>query len=391
MLDKLAGDKLYEKIQSFTDHQLPYKNIISGKTQMQFSFTNKLEDEVGKLMGLTLLVVIIALWLIFRSIKGIVLPLLLLMTTTIWMMGFIALINKPLDVMAIIIPALLLIISLSDVIHFVNKYDLYKSQGLNVQQAIIKSMSTVGKATFLTSITTAIGFASLYVIPIQPIQDFGLITALGVLLAFMITITVIPALLTLFPKPVESSKISEIKWNILTNCTFLFVLKNQKRIVFSVIGMTIILLFGIQFLKINTSILLGLQKGEPELETIRFFDENFDGYKPFEIGIEIDRENLFQDNTLIFLDSLDIFLSSLGVRQVSSPLNLVKEINSAINGGLSSKYAIPLTDDLAQISHLYNHRRLSGIRSFYQSENYIRFIGRLPDNGSADTAPLYEK
>ena len=149
LLDKLAGDKLYEKIQSFTDHQLPYKNIISGKTQMQFSFTNKLEDEVGKLMGLTLLVVIIALWLIFRSIKGIVLPLLLLMTTTIWMMGFIALINKPLDVMAIIIPALLLIISLSDVIHFVNKYDLYKSQGLNVQQAIIKSMSTVGKATFL--------------------------------------------------------------------------------------------------------------------------------------------------------------------------------------------------------------------------------------------------
>ena len=101
-------------------------------------------------------------------------------------------------------------------------------------------------------------------------------------------------------------------------------------------------------------------------------------------------ERSFQDNTLIFLDSLDIFLSSLGVRQVSL-LNLVKEINSAINGGLSSKYAIPLTDDLAQISHLYNHRRLSGIRSFYQSENYIRFIGRLPDNGSADTAPLYEK
>lgn len=389
---KEAGDDFYEKIQNYTDTSFPLQNIISGKTQMQNDFTDKLESEIGKLIGLAFLVIIAILILVFKSLKGVMMPLIVLMISIIWMMGFISLIGKALDIMAIIIPTLLLIVSISDVIHFINKYDSLINSGETNSESIKLSIRSIGKATFLTSLTTAIGFVSLIVIPIQPIKDFGLLTALGVLIAFFITILLVPSLLQLSPKPVQSSSSSFNKWQSLTDTLFIKVLRNQKQLFVALAILSIVISIGLNQLKINTSLLVGLQKNEPELETVSFFDKNYDGYKPFEIGIEInDNESLWSSAVLSELNELELFLAELGVKQVSSPVSLIKEINGSMYGGARSQYKVPDENSLDKAIRYYNSRRLSEEKSFFESDRFIRIIGRLPDTGSAETAPLYEE
>lgn len=388
---KEAGDDFYNKIQDHTDSSLPFKNIISGKTQMQNDFTNKLESEIGKLLGLAFTVIIICLLLIFKSTKGVIMPLVVLIITLIWMMGSISLMGKPLDIMAIVIPALLLIVSVSDVIHFVNKYDVQIKAGQSPLSSITEAIRSVGKATFLTSLTTAIGFASLVVIPIQPIRDFGLLTALGVLFAFTITILLIPSLLQLFPSAVQSSIGSFKQWQRVTDKLFIKVLRNSKALLVLLTIGSGILFYGMNDLRINTSLLVGLQKEEPELATIAYFDKNFDGYKPFEIGIELNVGDVWSHETLQKLDQLESFLTDLGVKQIASPLKLIKEINASIYGGARSQFKIPDSKDLVRIKRFYDSRRLIEEKSFFESDRFIRIIGRLPDSGSAATAPLYNK
>ncbi len=391
VVNKEAGDSLYLDIKAFTASYLPYDFIISGKTQMQHDFTKKLELEVGKLLGLAFVVIVIVLLTVFRSVKGILLPIIVLIVTIIWIMGFVSAVSKPLDIMAIVIPALLLIVSVSDVIHFVNKYDILLDRGLSAIEAIREAIRSVGKATLLTSVTTAVGFASLVVIPVEPIRDFGLLTALGTLFAFFITILLLPSLLQFFPSRIQIGSKGHQKWKSLTNWIFISSIKRRKLVMMILASTTLIFLFGLNHTRVNTSILVGLQKGEPELETVNFFDQNFDGYKPFEIGLELTQERLFDLKTLTALDVLQDSLSRIGVKQIHSPLNIIKEINSALKGGATSQFRIPHTKDINRIERFYKSKRLMNSVSFFESENFIRIIGRLPDIGSYATTPIYNK
>lgn len=383
---KQAGDAFYLQLLDQLDDFDFKDHVVSGKIQMQYDFTQQLEQELSLLLIAAFSVVIILLLLLFRSLKGILLPILILVLTLIWTMGFMAWTGKEIDVMVVMIPPILLIVALSDVIHFANKFDIHIQKEDKVT-ALAKSIKIIGKATLLTSVTTGIGFLGLLFLPIQPIQEFGLFTALGVLFAFLITFSVLPSYLYFFPKPFERDRTGHLPWNYFLTGFYEFI--NQKKIaIVWLLGLTsIAILFGISQVRVSTGIIVGLQKEEPALQKVAYFDQNFDGYKPFELGIELESgDALFNNKILQKLDSLEKYLmSEYGVAHLQSPFSLIKKINSGLKGGTSKYERLPAREDLRRIERFYNSPRLVDQRQQVQSENgtLLRIIGRTEDLGSA--------
>ncbi|WP_185101289.1 efflux RND transporter permease subunit [Roseivirga spongicola] len=394
-LDKKLADSYYLAIlQSIKDSGFE-DAIASGKIQMQYDFTQKLETELGTLLITSLIVVLVVLLALFRSLKGLILPITTLVLTIIWTMGFMAWTGKPIDVMVVMIPAILLIIALSDVIHFVHKYDELRNKGLEYKEAIHKTILTIGKATFLTSVTTAIGFISLVFIPIGPIREFGLITAAGVIMAFLITFLVLPALLYFFPSTVERRLKSRFNWELILGTVHDRIIKKKSLLVICVSLVSIVLIAGIPKLHLSTSLIVGLQKNEPELQKVAYFDKNFDGYKPFELGIELNADvNLLSPEVIAKMAKLENYLiEDYGVAHLQSPLNIIREINAGRNGGSRKYIELPKADDLKGVARYYNSPRLEDQRQQIQANDgkLIRMIGRNKDLGSAHYLNLNTK
>src|SRR4030095_5745424 len=91
-----------------------------------------------------------------------------------------------------LLPAVIMVVSVSVVIHLVNQFIDEVEDGSSGAEAVENTVSHVGMACFLTSVTNAMGFFSLPVIQAPAIQEFGLFAGLGVLLSFVVTMTFAP-------------------------------------------------------------------------------------------------------------------------------------------------------------------------------------------------------
>jgi len=134
---------------------------------------------------------------------------------------------------------------MSDVMHLVSKFLEELRNGKDKTAAIKKAYREVGIATLLTSVTTAIGFLTLLTIDMGPVRTFGIYTALGVMLAFILAYTLLPSLLVLVKPPkVSTKKNNETIWYKILHKTFAFVIKKRKALAISFVGLVILSAYG---------------------------------------------------------------------------------------------------------------------------------------------------
>ena len=388
--NKKEADQFYLDLLDVLDDQGFEDPIISGKIQAQYDFTIRLQGELGLLLGASVLLVVIMLAIVFRTVRGVIIPLITLLTTLIWMFGFFALTGKQIDVLAIMIPPILLVVSMSDVIHLCNKFNDSFNRGVGLIESLKICFKYVGLATLLTSVTTAVGFFSLMVSPISPIKDFGLYTGIGIIFAFLVTFTAIPCLLIILGKGLNPRTSSQSFWTKPLGNSFVWVLRNSKWIVSLSILLLIIGGVGSTYVKRNTFLIVGVAQDDPLMESMQYFDQYYDGNKPFELAIELPaEENLFNEATLSKLEQVHQYLNrEYGISHIESPLTIIKAINQAMNGGATSEYKIPSSKDFSRIKRLYNSSQFSEVRSKLHSEDGVtlRLNGRGRDIGSAQAA-----
>ncbi|GAB5523813.1 MAG: MMPL family transporter [Roseivirga sp.] len=384
---KTDADAFYRKYKAHLEAQQFDKFTTSGKVQAQDEFVQRLEEDLSFNLTAAMIMVVITLTLLFKTGRGVWMPLLALIITTVWNMGFYALVGKELDVMMVIVPPILLIVSMSDIIHLCNKYNELVRAGKPVSEALNISLKEVGMATFLTSITTAIGFLTLVILPIKPIRDFGLYTGIGIMLAYVIAFSLTPCLLAIIRKPVNSTPRVNSLWTRSLPALFIWVMRHKPQIVITSVLIGLLSLWAASQVKENTSILVGIERDDPLAAPVVFFDEQYDGYKPFELTMELPKDGeLFSATVLQTLEEVHQFLEKdYGVNHIQSPLTLIKSLNQALKGGLTSAYALPEDKDLNRVKRLFNSSGLEAIRKTIESGDGItwRINGRCHDAGSA--------
>jgi predicted RND superfamily exporter protein len=160
-LSKEKSDKIVEQITDLTENYNFDKVRMAGRTVGQIFYIDTMTFEMGTYVGSSMILVVLFLLIAFRSAWGLYTPLLVIAGSMIWIIGFMTWIGAPINILLTILPSIMFVVAMSDVIHLVSKYIELLREGKSKFEAIKTSFKEIGIATFLTSLTTSIGFFSL--------------------------------------------------------------------------------------------------------------------------------------------------------------------------------------------------------------------------------------
>jgi uncharacterized protein len=304
--DSLAN-RLERIIQQFKFDEVHYV----GRIFAQNVYLNKLRTEFLIFLLLSFLVVIVFLWLSFRSLYGIIVPLTVVVVSILWTLGTMSLMGKEIDLMCAMLPTMIFIAGMSDVVHFFSKYFEELAKGTERSKIYPLIIKEVGFPTFLTLLTTVVGFLSLLFSSIQPIRDFGIYTSVGVVIAFILSYTMLPALLFFFtPKKLVTVHGHNNRTYGAMRTGLFWIFRNQKFIV--VITAVVLILSGIGIFKIevNNILLEDLSDKVKIKQDFNFFDKHYSGVRPLELDIKSKNENkdLWEYNTMKQVYAIDTFV-----------------------------------------------------------------------------------
>ena len=387
-LSKVKCDSLARNIeQAFNKYHFDEVHFV-GRIVAQDVYLKNLENEFVYFLAISFGLVMFFLWLSFRSIYGVLVPMAIVIISIFWTLGIMAMLGQSLDIMTVMLPTMIFIAGMSDVVHFFSKYFEELSKGterLKIYPLILKE---VGFPTFLTLITTVVGFLSLLFSSIKPIKDFGIYTSIGIVIAFILSYTLLPALLYLFtPKKLVAIHSHDNKtYNIMRNVLF-WILRHQKTIFVTSCLLVALSIVGIYNIKVNNILLEDLSDRVKIKQDFYFFEKHYSGVRPLELAVEIKNKNktVWDYDIMKQLNSVDQFLKKeYQAGFMYSPAMLTKTINKALNDESSGEGVFPTQEDYEPIKkQLMSNKKNKDIKRIITIDgHYARINGKIADVGS---------
>ena len=383
--DQIISD-LKEILQPY---QKRYEFKISGIPYYRNQYVQYLNEEILFYISVSSFLIILLLWVLYRSFTGIIIPMLIVWLTILFTLAVMQLTGGYFEIMTSTIAPILLCVGIADSIHMISKYDDATLQGMDKPASIKEMLLTLGSATFLTSITTAIGFGTLMTSDIVPMKRFGIYTAAGVLIAFLVTIFFVPSSLTLVNiKNIFKDKSAGIFkfFNKYLEQLSQFNRRNYKRIIVWFTAGTIIIGSGAFLLKVNGKVFDELSDETEPIQHAQFFSENLSPPFPLEIIIDTEEENGIMDPS--FLQSLDEFNRHLNsfpeVKRTTSFNTLIAQVHKTMAPEKAASNPIPGSEELiAQyllLLEVSDTEFLERVTDF--SYQKIRVAAQIKDAGS---------
>ncbi len=303
------------------------------------------------------LLVTLLLWWLLRRFWGVFVSLISIGLGMLLFLGLLGALGRSLNALSALYPLLMIIVGTSDVVHILSKYQDELLRGKSRRDAIRITIKEIGLATFMTSATTAIGFMSLMTSRIGPIREFGVNSAMGVLVAFITVIIFTTTLLTWF----SADQISRLGreqnfWNKLLNGVYLFTRMHTQPIVWGAVLLCVILCVGIARVGTNYDLANNLPRGSKITEDFQFFERELAGFRPLEFAVYA-QNGLRADDPAVLrqMDTLEQFLRRFpAIQAINSVTTVYKSIHQMNNGNQRAAYRLPDDDET-----LEQYRRLS--------------------------------
>jgi predicted RND superfamily exporter protein len=360
---------------------------LIGRAFGQRMYVELMMQELFLFISMSLVLTIIFLFIAFRSGWGIFIPTLIVLMSILWTLAFVRLIGNELDLMMTVLPTILFVVGMSDSVHVLTKYMQELRNGRDKRDAIKYAFKSIRLATFLTALTTSIGFLSLVFSNIEPISNFGLYTSVGVLLAYGLTFTILPAILLLArPQRLYTFAVSEDFWTAKLRRAYIALLRHRKWVLPCSLALLLLSAWGISTIKVDNLMLEDLRDTHLLKREFNYMETHFSGCRPFELKIDVPAgKDVFDPIVLNELAALDTYLRDQ--YQVGSVLSLPVVIggaNKALNAGDPAYNTVP--DDpasLAKIKKFLNRKDFEPILNllYHRDSNTLRVSGKLADVG----------
>ncbi len=258
--------------------------FITGLPVAEDTFGVEMFKQMGIAAPLAGLIIFLMLWLFFRSVALILAPMIVAIATVVITMGVLIGLGFTVHIMSSMIPIFLMPIAVVDSVHILSEFaDLYPQIG-DRRRTIRKVLRNLFTPMLFTSLTSAVGFASLAIAPIPPVRVFGVFIAFGIVLAFVLTITFIPAYVILL----KDSRIAKLARDRAAageeGRLALFLARlgpgtigASKWILATAIGAVVISAFGIAKIRINDNPVRWFRSSHPIRVADRVLNEHFGG------------------------------------------------------------------------------------------------------------------
>lgn len=387
-LSKTKCDSLARNIEkTFNKYHFNEVHFV-GRIVAQDVYLKNLQNEFVYFLAISFGLVMFFLWLSFRSIYGVLVPMAIVTISIFWTLGIMAMLGQALDIMTVMLPTMIFIAGMSDVVHFFSKYFEELSKGTERYKIYPLILKEVGFPTFLTLITTVVGFLSLLFSSIKPIKDFGIYTSIGIVIAFILSYTLLPALLYLFtPKKLVAVHSHDNKtYHIMRNVLF-WILRHQKTIFVTSCLLVALSIVGIYNIKVNNILLEDLSDRVKIKQDFYFFEKHYSGVRPLELAVEIKNKNktVWDYDIMKQLNSVDEFLKKeYQAGFMYSPAMLTKTINKALNDESAGEGIFPNREEYEPIKkQLLSNKKNKDIKRIITIDgHYARINGKIADAGS---------
>ncbi len=352
-----------------SEHKLYYSGIPATA---HFINLYSLQD-LKFLSPLIILLISLILLLSFRSLTGVILPLLTVLLATIWTFGLIGHVGAPLTFVTAIIPVLLVAMGSAYGIHIVNRYQQEGQSDLPRLEVIQSATRDIFLPVILAGITTTIGFLSFFSAGLTLISNFGVFSALGIAFALIISLTLLP-ILTSYSRHPQSPRLHHAERNPISHQIALFVIAHSRSIFFGCTAM--IILFALFIPRIDREVNFTEYFPKTSLPYLshRIVEDHFQGAMP--VIADFHSSDSRSPAMLRILRKTEN--TFLGYRLLSKPLSITTLL-SELNFQLNERYALPNTK--AAVSNLWffieGRKELEQIISEDERETLV--FSRFPD------------
>jgi len=362
---------------------------IAGSPVVTSVLKTTMKSDMQMFMKLLLLSVAVILLLIFRRASGVFIPLLIITISLLSTLGLMADLGIQVKLPTQILPSFIIAVGVGDAIHilalFYRKYNHYGDK----EEAIVYALGHSALPVLMTSLTTAIGLASFSTAELAPVADLGMMASIGVMLAFVYTVLLIPALVSLFPlkrRELVHEEESHGKMERLLKATADFSVTYPKSIVTA--GMAIILvgLFFTMQLKFSHNPLAWMPETMKVRQATMLIDDKLRGSSVLEVVIDTKKENgIYNPELLNRLEELKVSMEGikdgeLFVGKTITISDMLKEINKALNENRDDYYRVPQDPNLiAQEFLLFENSGSDDLEDMVDSQfSKARFTIKTP-------------
>lgn len=336
---------------------LKHTKTLHGNEQYHITGLPVAEDTFGIQMfkqmaisaPLAALIIFLLLWIFFKKLSLICSPMIVAFFTVLSTMGALIGSGFTVHIMSSMIPIFLMPISVVDSVHILSDFFDSYQHIRDRKKTILHVMKHLFMPMLYTSLTTAIGFLSLALTPIPPVQVFGIFVAMGVMLAWLLTITFIPAYLILIPEKFLENILpstENIKSNLFSRFISkigLFATNRSKYIITAAIIIVFISIYGISKINVNDNPVKWFTKSHPIRIADKILNEHFGGTYTAYLTLEAKEVGAFKNPEILeYIEKIQRHLMSTGkVGKTSSLADVVKKIYSELMDGNKDYYKIP--------------------------------------------------
>ncbi|GGG58160.1 hypothetical protein GCM10010976_31250 [Bizionia arctica] len=335
-------------ISNVSNLKLSENIYYTGSPMLVTSISDLMKRDFVLLLPIAFLVIGFILFLSFRTINGVILPLLTAVISIVWSLGIMGLMGYSMSMISNNIPIILLAIGSAYAIHVVNRINIISKT--ENQDVVSKALAYVLIPVILAAITTMIGFVSfVFGAYLQMIVDFGIFTSLGTLFACLLSLFFVPAIMEVFKSKKEkdisrAERPSFLSNNVLKPLnTILF--KYPKLILSIWLVLIVISIFGVFSIKRSVNIQEYFKEGNPTRQAEKIMVDKFGGTKPVFVYFEGD----MQDPEVLkkMIETSEYMEQSPDIYTSMSIAHLISELNFAITGNRK------VPDDAEQIQQLW--------------------------------------
>lgn len=360
--DKVA---LYEELQRIVASAPPSdaRIVVAGRPVIEGEMGRIARADMMRMLPYVLLTISVLLALLLRSKRGVVLPILVVLTSTVWTLGIQAFTGAPFLAINSSIPTLLVAIGVADGIHIVHHFASAAAAhpDWKAPRVVVHTMEEMTAPVIMTSVTTAAGFLSMVTSELVSMRLLGAYLAIGVMAAMLFSLTLLPATLALLPLPrrrsaSESSADPAIITSFMQRLASL-VSERPRAVLLVAAGVSLVASIAIPRISINASLVNNFPLDNPVRIADKLVRERFVGALPMEITMDGGSLDAWKDPEKLramvaFQDALE---ESGRLGETRSIADFVRRMNQVMNPGDPDAYRIPDSRELiAQYLLLYS-------------------------------------
>ncbi len=329
-------------IAAYPDHEVR----LSGMVIMNNSFSESAMGDQQTLVPLMFLIVIVGMIILLRTFTGTIATVVVIMLSILSTLGLAGWSGLFMTGPSASAPTMILTLAVADCVHILTTMFYEMRRGVEKRQAISDSLRINFQPIFLTSATTAIGFLSLNFSDSPPFRDLGNMVAVGVMLAFVFSVTVFPAILRLLPMKVKQMEEGQ---NDTMHKLADFVIGKRRLLLPGMAAIMAGFILLVPMNKLNDDFVQYFDQTVPFRQATDYMQDNLSGMATMEISIETNESSGINDPNVLKTvgDLTDWLRAQPETDHVNSISDTIKRLNKNMHSDDQSYYNLPTERELS--------------------------------------------